>query len=51
MKLARIMPIGTLDEQGEPEVDLPTEGDDAFGARLQVIVLTDNGLEMKCFQY
>jgi len=29
----------------------PTEGEDAFGAQMQVLVKTEHGLEMKCFQY
>ena len=49
-----------VNEQREPKVPsvtsllrlaLPAEGDIGLGAAMQVLVKTEHGLEMKCFQY
>ena len=58
MALPAITALGAVNEQVEPEVPpvalflrlaLPQEGSD--DAQMQILVQTENGLEMKCFQY
>jgi hypothetical protein len=60
MKLRAFTAISAVTRKGELKVRpatsnlrfaAPIEGDDALGARMQVLIQTEHGLEMRCFQY
>ena len=60
MKLSGFTAIGAVTDKGKLKVRpttshlrfaAPAEGDCALGAQMQVLVQTEHGLEMRCFQY